>query len=886
MERKFDVRKLGLFRRNEAVSKQPDSVSWLQMSTDVSAFSPEEILRRLQTSKEGLTQNEAGTRLESFGPNEVVHERAPSWPKQLLGAFNNAFILLLLALALISGVTGDSQGALIIAVMVCVSVVLRFVQEFRSGKAAERLKAMVRTMASVTRDRKKQEIPVEQVVPGDLVHLSAGDMVPADLRLLSSKDLFISQSALTGESFPVEKSGNGSDSISPASDVRSVLDHPALCFMGTNVISGTGLGIVVKTGTATHFGAMTQKSTGRRPTTEFDRGVAKVSRLLIRFMLVMVPLVFLINGLTKGNWTESFFFALAVAVGLTPEMLPMIVTANLARGAVAMSRKKVIVKRLNSIQNFGAIDILCSDKTGTLTQDKVVLERHLDIHGAECAKVLQYAYLNSFYQTGLKNLLDVAVLEHVELQSSLHIGTDFRVVDEIPFDFTRRRMSVVVESEHKRHFIVTKGAVEETLKICANAELQGRRFPFGDELGERAELMARTLNEDGLRVIAVAYREFGPDRESYSVDDESDMTLLGFILFLDPPKESASVALRVLKEHAVRVKILTGDNEIISRRVCREVGLEAGEIVLGSQVDQLSDEELKWIAESATLFAKVSPTQKARIIHALKTGGHVVGFLGDGINDAAALREADVGISVNTAVDIAKESADIILLEKNLSVLEEGVLEGRKTFGNIFKYIRMGTSSNFGNVFSVLGASAWLPFLPMLPLQLLVQNLLYDLSQTAIPFDNVDDDFVRLPRKWQVGSIARFMIFIGPVSSIFDYATFCLMWFLFGAKEPAQQSLFQSAWFVEGLLSQTLVVHVIRTARIPFLQSRASWALGLLTTFIMALGVTIPYTRFGTNIGLMRLPGMYFLWLALILVTYCVLAQRIKSWFGREYGYY
>ncbi|MFY9529707.1 MAG: magnesium-translocating P-type ATPase, partial [Candidatus Acidiferrales bacterium] len=558
----------------------------------------------------------------------------------------------------------------------------------------------------------------------------------------------------------------------------------------------------------------------------------------------------------------------------------------LARGAVAMSQKKVIVKRLNSIQNFGAIDVLCSDKTGTLTQDKVVLERHLDIHGAECEKALQYAYLNSFYQTGLKNLLDVAVLEHAGLRTSFRVGTDLRLVDEIPFDFGRRRMSVVVESERRCHLVITKGAVEEMLKICTTAELKGQRLPLGDDLREQAVQMTRALNEDGLRVIAVAFREFTAHRETYSIADESAMTLLGFIAFLDPPKETAAEAIRALKEHGVRVKILTGDNEVITRRVCCDVGLDASEILLGSQVEELDAENLKRFAENTTVFAKVSPTQKARIIHALKTGGHVVGFLGDGINDAAALREADIGISVNTAVDIAKESADIILLEKSLLVLEEGVLEGRRTFGNIFKYIRMGTSSNFGNVFSVLGASAWLPFLPMLPLQLLVQNLLYDVSQTAIPFDNVDDDFLSQPRKWKVGSIARFMVFIGPVSSIFDYATFCLMWFLFETKAPEHQSLFQSACFVEGLLSQTLVVHVIRTAKIPFIQSRASWALTLLTSAIMAIGLAIPFTRFGLDLGLTPLPGAYFLWLLLILATYCALAQQVKGWFARRYGYY
>ena len=839
------------------------------------------VLQELGSSPEGLAAETAQDRLEEYGLNTVAREKTIRWWTHLLHAFNNAFILLLLALAAVSALTRDFEAAAIISTMVLVSAVLRFTQEYRSNQAAEKLKEMVETTATVTRDGVKREVAVEEIVPGDIVHLSAGDMIPADLRLLAAKDLFISQAALTGESMPVEKFANGQ-----TPQPGSWLDHPKLCFMGTNVISGTGVGVVVQTGVRTYFGALAQQATGHRVETEFDRGVSLVSRLLIRFTLVMAPVVFLINGISKGNWTDAFFFALSVAVGLTPEMLPMIVTANLARGAVNMSRKKVIVKRLHSIQNLGAMDILCSDKTGTLTQDKVILERHLDVFGRDSEKVLQLAYLNSYYQTGLKNLLDVAVLEHAEFQQGLRLATDYRLVDEIPFDFSRRRMSVIVETERREELLITKGAVEETLEVCRGVEIDRHRFPLSAEYKERARAMARELNQEGFRVIAVAFRRFPLGTRTYSVSSEEEMTLAGFMAFLDPPKESAAPAIRALNEHGIGVKILTGDNEIVTARICHEVGLAMEEVLLGPDIDGMPDEELDRAARTANVFAKVSPAAKARIVAALQRDGHVIGFLGDGINDAPALRQADVGISVNSAVDIAKESADIILLEKSLMVLEEGVLEGRRTFGNILKYIRMGTSSNFGNMFSVLGASAWLPFLPMRPVQLLVQNLLYDFSQTGIPFDTVDEEYLKKPRRWNVKGIGRFMLFLGPVSSVFDYATFLLMWFVFRADHPGAQALFQSGWFVEGLLSQTLIVHIIRTRKVPFLESRASAALTALTGGVILAGLAIPYTRFGRGIGMQPLPWSYFLWLALILLAYCSLAQFVKNWFDKRFGYY
>ncbi|MGC8794032.1 MAG: magnesium-translocating P-type ATPase [Bryobacteraceae bacterium] len=847
------------------------------LDSDVSS-----VLEVLGSSPEGLDPQTASERLEQFGPNTVLREKPLAWWNHLYNAFNNAFILLLLVLAGIAALTGDVDATIIISLMVVVSAVLRFVQEYRSNQAAEKLKEMVETTATVTRGGVRGEVPVAELVPGDIVHLSAGDMIPADLRLIASKDLFVSQAALTGESVAVEKFADGS-----APPSGSLLDHPRLCFMGTNVISGTGSGVVIATGPATYFGALARHVVhSRRVETEFDRGISRVSHLLIRFTLVMVPVVFLINGITKSDWTQAFFFALSVAVGLTPEMLPMVVTANLARGAVNMSRKKVIVKRLPSIQDLGAMNVLCSDKTGTLTQDKVILVRYLDLLGRDSEKVLQLGYLNSYYQTGLKNLLDRAILEHAELQQTLRLATDYRLVDEIPFDFHRRRMSVCVETEKREELLITKGALEEMLAVCRYVEIDRKPYPLDEHRREIARNLVRELNEEGFRVIAIAYRRFPLGRQRYSRQDERKMTLAGFMAFLDPPKESAAPAIRALQEHGVRVKVISGDNDAVTVRVCREVGLNIEGVLLGPEIDRMSDEELAEAAERANVFAKVSPEAKARIVRALQARGNVVGFLGDGINDAPALKQADVGTTVNTAVDIARESADIILLEKSLMVLEEGVIEGRRTFGNILKYIRIGTSSNFGNVFSVVGASAWLPFLPMQPIQLLTQNLLYDLSQIAVPFDHMDEEFLKKPRRWEPAGIARFMLHMGPVSSIFDYVTFCLMWFFFNARTPEAQSLFQSGWFVEGLLSQTLVVHIIRTRKVPFLESRAAAPLTLLTTLVMLAGLVIPFTGYGRTIGMQALPPIYFLFLVLILGSYVSLAQLVKTWYARKYGYW
>ncbi|MEV8520686.1 magnesium-translocating P-type ATPase [Dyella marensis] len=849
----------------------------------------EALFAALDTSAAGLDAEQIAERLDRDGANEVSHEKPPHWSRQLLRAFKNPFIIVLLVLAVVQLATDgdDLAGPIIIAVMVGISVLLSFTQEFRSSKAAEKLKAMVRNTATVTRrsedgHSERIEVPVGELVAGDIVHLAAGDMVPADLRLFSAKDLFISQAILTGESLPVEKSAPTPAQVSEeAAQGDNPLDLPTVCYMGTNVVSGSASAVVVATGSRTYLGSLAHTIVGQRVRTSFDRGVNSVSWLLIRFMLVMVPIVFAINWYDKGDFLQAFLFALSVAVGLTPEMLPLIVTANLGKGAIAMSKRKVVVKRLNAIQNFGAMDVLCTDKTGTLTLDKIVLERHLDLYGEESDEALEYGYLNSRFQTGLKNLMDKAVLEHRDLET---VAQQYRIVDEIPFDFQRRRMSVVVRHGEGDELLVCKGAVEEMLSICAYAKVGEEILPVTDEMRADIKAMTRDLNEDGLRVLVVAVKHQPPAGRAYGVADESGLTAVGCLAFLDPPKDSAATAIAALHHHGVEVKVITGDNEAVTRKICREVGLDVQHSAQGKHIEPLNDEELDALVKRTTVFAKMSPLQKARVVKSLQRQGHTVGFLGDGINDAPALREADVGISVDTATDIAKESADIILLEKNLMVLEEGVIEGRITFGNIIKYIKMTASSNFGNMFSVLVASAFLPFLPMLPLQILVLNLLYDISQLSIPFDRMDDEYLRKPRKWDASDIGRFMVWIGPVSSIFDITTFLLLWYVFGANGPAHQSFFQSGWFVESLLTQTLIVHMIRTKRIPFLQSVAAAPVLGLTTAIIAIGLLLPYTGLGAKIGMMPLPPVYFAWIALTVLTYCVLTQLVKLLYIRRYG--
>jgi Mg2+-importing ATPase len=828
----------------------------------------------------------------------VAHEKPPAWPVQAARAFASPFNILLTTLAVVSQLTGDTGAAIIIGVMVLFGTVLRFVQEFRSTRAATALRAMVRTSAAVEREddsagaegtpvMQRREVAIEELVPGDIVYLSAGDMVPADVRLLSARDVFVAQAALTGESVPVEKVASAERPAAPL----GLTDLPTICFMGTSVVSGSATAVVIATGASTSFGRVAHELLGRRVETAFDAGVRHVSWLFIRYIAVMVPIVLVINGVTKGDWMEAMLFALAVAVGLTPEMLPMIVTTNLAKGAVTMARRKAIVKRLDAIQNFGAMDVLCTDKTGTLTQDRVVLIHHVNVVGEEDDFVLALTYLNSFYQTGLRNLLDVAVLEHGELQRELAVDEAYGKVDEIPFDFARRRMSVVVDHEHRGHQLICKGAVDEVMAACSyerGEEMSPDGAPFVVSLeAERrddARGLVAELNEQGFRVVAVAYREFPSTHGIYGVADESDLVLAGFVGFLDPPKESAAPALRALAEHRVAVKILTGDSDLVARKVCHDVGMDVERVVVGSELQQMDDAALREVVEQNTAFARLAPDDKVRIVRALRAGGHTVGFLGDGINDAPALREADVGVSVDTAVDIARESADIILLEKSLMVLDEGVMEGRRTFGNTIKYLKMTASSNFGNVLSVLVASAWLPFLPMLPVQILANNLLYDASQTSIPWDDMDPDYLRVPRQWRADDIGRFMLVVGPVSSVFDILTFLLLWHVLGASTPARQSLFQSGWFVESLLTQTLIIHMIRTAKLPFLESRATWPVNLLTASVVAIAMLIPVLPYSGTLGFVPLPGSFFIWLLAVTAGYVVLTQVVKRWYIHRFG--
>jgi Mg2+-importing ATPase len=773
--------------------------------------------------------------------------------------------------------------------MVLISVMLRFVQEFRSNQAAEKLKSMVKTTATVIRAEGKTEIDIKKLVPGDIIQLSAGDMIPADIRILQSKDLFVSQSMLTGEAIPVEKTADKTVKTTK----RSPLELNNICFMGTNVVSGTAIATVVNTGGETYFGSYSKSLLGKRAETSFDKGVNSVSYLLIRFMLVMVPLVFLINGFTKHDWLQAFLFGISIAVGLTPAMLPMIVTANLAKGAVNMSKRKVVVKRLNAIQNIGAMDILCTDKTGTLTMDKIVLERHLNVYGFDDNEVMKWAYLNSFHQTGLKNLLDVAVLEHVDIHSCLKEGEAYKKVDEIPFDFQRRRMSVILEGPNHKHLLICKGAVEEVLDLCSHAFDPGEDnsleiekddiIPMDKKMRETVLKKSRELNEEGLRVLLVAVKEYEERPLNYSKADESNMILTGFIGFLDPAKPSASTAIKALQKLGISVKVLTGDNEIVAKKICKDVGIPFTNVLLGWDLESMSDEELTNQIDDVSILAKLSPIQKSRVVKVLQAKGHTVGFMGDGINDAAALRDADVGISVDTAVDIAKESADIILLEKDLMVLRKGVIYGRRTFGNIIKYIKMTASSNFGNMFSMLGASALLPFLPMLPIQILINNLLYDISQISIPWDSMDADYIATPRKWDANGIGKFMLFVGPLSSVFDYATFAVLWFVFKANSPQHQEFFQTGWFIESLLSQTLIVHMIRTRKIPFIQSWATAPVVALTTSIMAIGIYLPFSPLASAFKLQPMPFIFFPWLIGILLGYCMLTQLVKGWFIRKF---
>ena len=867
-----------------------------------SEYTAEELLGLYNVPAGGLTDALAERSRDEYGANILTNGKKDSAAKRLAEAFISPFTLVLLALAVISVFTdivfasaGERSYATvgIISAMVIISGTLRYVQETRSCNVAEKLTGMLHTTACAERGGVKREIPIEEIAVGDLIHLSAGDMIPADLRILAAKDLFISQSALTGESEPVEKSvcsGGARDTLT---------DTENLAFMGSNVVSGSATAVAVAVGNGTMLGNMAGSLNGEAPKTAFEKGVNSVSWVLIRFMLIMVPVVLFINGFTKGDWVQALLFAISVAVGLTPEMLPMIVTACLAKGAVVMSREKVIIKNLNSIQNLGSMDILCTDKTGTLTQDRVVLEYHLNVDGAEDERVLRHAFLNSYFQTGLKNLIDIAVIARQQELGTGDLTERYTKVDEIPFDFERRRMSVVVRDRAGKTQLVTKGAVEEMLKCCSFAECGGSVLPLTDEVRSLVTSRSDAMNEQGMRVIAVAQKTNPAPAGEFSAADERDMVLIGFLAFLDPPKDTTKAAVQALTEYGVSVKILTGDNEKVTRAICSQVGLDAENMLLGSEIDALTDTQLGRLAAGVTVFAKLSPAQKARIVSVLRERGHSVGFMGDGINDAAAMRAADVGISVDTAVDIAKETAGVVLLEKDLMVLERGVVEGRKIYANMIKYIKITASSNFGNMLSVLASSAFLPFLPMASIHLILLNLIYDVSCTAMSWDNVDAEYLRSPRKWDAAGISRFMLRIGPTSSVFDIATFLLMYFVIcpaftggelytSLTDPASRalyvSIFQTGWFVESMCSQALVIHMLRTPKLPFVQSRAAAPVTLLTLAGSCAVTVIPFTPLGTALGFTALPAAYFLWLAAIVAGYMLLATAVKKSYVRRYG--
>jgi len=856
-----------------------------QQLAEICGLTADEALQRLAVTEAGLNEEQVETARDLHGLNDLGAKQQVGLWRELAERCRNPLVIQLLVICVVSLLMGDVRSGVVVGAMIVLSVVLAYVQEHRSSKAVERLQAMVSANCLVMRDGVETELPISAVVPGDIVVLQAGSLIPADLRLILAKDFFVSQSSLTGESMPIEKHA---DPVNAPG--HGVIELQNACFQGSNVLSGTARGLVVNTGRMTQFGSISEKLSGQRVQTSFDKGISGFTWLMIRFMVVMVTVVFFIVGFHSHNWAEALLFALSVAVGLTPEMLPMIVTVNLSKGAIAMSRKKVIVKRLSAIQNFGAIDILCTDKTGTLTQDRVILEEHVDVTNRSSEDVLRYAYMNSYYQTGLHNLLDRSILQHTELE----VERGCRKVDEIPFDFQRKRMSVVVDYEED-HVLICKGAVEDIFSVCTHYQIDDEIHLIIDLIKNDLLEEYETLSRDGYRVLAIAYREFPQSQQVFSVADESDLILLGYLAFLDPPKDSAAKAIALLKQVGVSTKILTGDNALVTRKICHDVGLVTEEVITGDQLIGLDEDALGELAEKHNVFARLSPSQKESLILALQKRGHVIGYMGDGINDAPSMRVADVGISVDTAVDVAKESADVILLEKSLVVLEEGILEGRKVFGNIIKYVRMGASSNFGNMFSVVGGSWFLPFLPMAPIQVLLNNLLYDASQVGIPSDKVDEEYLMTPRKWNIGNIRRFMMVIGPMSSIFDYATFFLMLYVFkchlfsaagtsAADKTYYENLFHTGWFVESILTQTLIVHIIRTRKIPFFQSCASPFLLVTTIVVMAAGVFLPYSPFASYFGFVPLPVSYWYWIVGFLISYSIMTHYVKVWFHNKYG--
>jgi Mg2+-importing ATPase len=846
-----------------------------------------DLLSRLGTSTQGLSSEEAERRISIYGTNELARKLKRSGIVSFLLHFKSPLILILLAAAAFAGATGDIPDFTIIFVIVMISVGIDHYQESKAENAAELLKEKVSTTATVVRDSTKKEIRLSQIVPGDIIYLSAGDIAPADARIISAKDLFINQSALTGESFPAEKTANSLQSINL--DSSSITEWNNYLFMGTSIVSGSSTAVVAKTGGATEYGKIAKKLVSKPPETEFERGVKGFSYLIMQVTFVLIIFVFIVLALFHRGLVESLLFAAALAVGLTPELLPMIITMNLSKGAVNMSKKGVIVKHLPSIENFGSMNVLCTDKTGTLTENSISLVMHVDSEGKDDDKVLLYSYLNSYYQTGLKSPLDDAILVHKEIDVA-----GFQKIDEVPFDFVRRRVSVVVEHERERFFIV-KGAPEDVLKISTYCEIGELIQDISEELRKKIEQKYLDLSSEGLRVLGVAYKNLREEKISYSINDESNMVFLGFVAFLDPPKETAKESLRLLSNEGIELKILTGDNELVTRKVCEELGFEIKGVVLGSDIVQMHDDALARVVEQANVFARVTPVQKDRIMNLLKSNGHVVGFMGDGINDAPSLKTSDVGVSVNNAVDVAKESADIILLENDLTVLAQGVVEGRKTFANTMKYVMMGISSNFGNMFSVAGAALFLPFLPMLSIQILLNNLLYTLSQTTIATDNVDEEYIERPKRWDISFIRNFMAAEGPISSIFDYTTFLTMVFVFAIPitsvagvalaTPFQKSQFQTAWFVESLCTQTLVVFIIRTRQTPFWKSKPGKYLTISSLSVVAAALIIPYTVLGRVFHFVPPPPLFYVFLLAFIVTYLFLAEVVKRWFYRRHAF-
>ena len=880
-----------------------------------------EIIQQLKTNFDnGLNNKYVQDYHEKYGYNIINNQNKNTWYKRLRESFINPFNLILFIIIAISFFTDyyfapdgekDLTSVIVITVMVLMSGLLDFIQDTKSDKASQKLKDIIKTTTTVLRENKKEDVPLEDIVPGDIVVLSAGSIIPADIRILCAKDLFISQSSLTGESSPVEKfsdscpiknmganyerNNNLKDEINSNSAEEtykdiSPLELNNLCFMGTNVVSGSGTGIVISTGNDTYFGSLAKSISHGKIETSFDKGIKEIGLMLIKFVIIMAISVFIINGIFKGDWVQSFLFAVSIAIGLTPEMLPVIVTTNLAKGALVMSRKKTIVKNLSCIQNFGAMDILCTDKTGTLTEDKIVLEYHLNVHGEEDERVFKHACLNSYFQTGLKNLLDKAILEHLEYDGKKvdDIISEYHRIDEMPFDFTRKRMSVVLKNKNGKTELITKGAVENMLEICSCVEYKGEIKPITQELKDEVLNRMAELNNKGMRVIGVAHStHFDMNKDTFTTDDEKSMVFLGFVAFLDPAKESAAEAIRELNRYGVEVKVLTGDNDLVAKYICEKVGIKNSNILLGSDIEYMDDKKLKGSVGNINIFAKLTPQHKSRVVCAIRDNGHVVGFMGDGINDAPAMKKSDVAISVDTAVDIAKESADIILLEKNLKVLKDGVLEGRKIFGNIVKYIKMATSSNFGNMLSVLVACAFLPFLPLLPLQILVLNLFYDFSQTVIPWDNMDEEYLEKQKKWDIKAIKKFMLWLGPTSSVFDITMFVVLYFVYkcnNASNPEAVAMFQTGWFVLSLITQTIIIHFVRTEKIPFIQSRASICVLSMTAILVLSALILPFTSLGHYLKMVSLPASYFIFLILILFLYVITVGAVKKIYKKRYG--